>query len=107
MSTAGRVPASLYSLRPLAGEAAIRQKPLPDLPTLQPRQLAKSRLHRRVLLGWGFRLQVPSAGSGSVKAVFTRRVAPGQWLARWTTIHLPSQPSLYGTLPETWWHTPE
>ncbi len=33
--------------------------------------------------------------------------APGQWLARWTTIHLPSQPSLYGTLPETWWHTPE
>ncbi|MEP9366976.1 extracellular solute-binding protein [Xanthobacter sp. VNH20] len=33
--------------------------------------------------------------------------APGQWLARWSSIHLPGQPSLYGTLPETWWHTPE
>ncbi|OYY31019.1 MAG: hypothetical protein B7Y65_00155, partial [Azorhizobium sp. 35-67-15] len=33
--------------------------------------------------------------------------APGQWLARWTSIHLPSRASLYGTLPETWWHTPQ
>ncbi|MFG1398466.1 extracellular solute-binding protein [Roseixanthobacter pseudopolyaromaticivorans] len=33
--------------------------------------------------------------------------APGQWLARWSSIHLPGQASLYGTLPETWWHTPQ
>ncbi|MFG1464854.1 extracellular solute-binding protein [Xanthobacter sp. DSM 24535] len=33
--------------------------------------------------------------------------APGQWLARWASIRLPSQPSLYGTLPETWWHSPD
>lgn len=29
--------------------------------------------------------------------------APGQWLARWRTIQRPATPSLYGTLPETWW----
>ncbi len=33
--------------------------------------------------------------------------APGQWLARWTRIALPPQPSLYGTLPETWWAVPQ
>ena len=32
--------------------------------------------------------------------------APGQWLARWSTIARPSRPSLYGTLPETWWSAP-
>ncbi|MGU3493924.1 extracellular solute-binding protein [Xanthobacteraceae bacterium A53D] len=32
--------------------------------------------------------------------------APGQWLARWTRIAHPKQPSLYGTLPDTWWHVP-
>ena len=31
---------------------------------------------------------------------------PGQWLARWTRIERPAQPSLYGTLPETWWRAP-
>lgn len=31
---------------------------------------------------------------------------PGQWLARWTRIARPAQPSLYGTLPETWWRVP-
>ncbi|WP_394017223.1 extracellular solute-binding protein [Xanthobacter pseudotagetidis] len=31
---------------------------------------------------------------------------PGQWLARWTRIGRPAQPSLYGTLPETWWRVP-
>lgn len=29
--------------------------------------------------------------------------APGQWLARWTSIQRPGVPSWYGTLPETWW----
>ncbi|GGF73308.1 ABC transporter substrate-binding protein [Azorhizobium oxalatiphilum] len=29
--------------------------------------------------------------------------APGQWLARWIRIAHPARPSLYGTLPETWW----
>ena len=32
--------------------------------------------------------------------------APGQWLARWRTIQRPGTPSLYGTLPETWWRAP-
>lgn len=32
--------------------------------------------------------------------------APGQWLARWTRIERPTAVSLYGTLPETWWHAP-
>lgn len=32
--------------------------------------------------------------------------APGQWLARWRTILRPGTTSLYGTLPETWWHAP-
>ncbi|MGR7997088.1 extracellular solute-binding protein [Xanthobacter sp. ZOL 2024] len=31
---------------------------------------------------------------------------PGQWLARWTRIAHPARPSLYGTLPETWWRAP-
>lgn len=31
---------------------------------------------------------------------------PGQWLARWTRIERPRRPSLYGTLPETWWRVP-
>lgn len=31
---------------------------------------------------------------------------PGQWLARWTTIAHPDRPSLYGTLPQTWWRVP-
>ena len=29
---------------------------------------------------------------------------PVQWVARWTRIAHPSQTSLYGYLPETWWH---
>ena len=28
---------------------------------------------------------------------------PGQWVARWTTIAHPSETSLFGYLPETWW----
>lgn len=32
--------------------------------------------------------------------------APGQWLARWATIARPTRPSLYGTMPETWWSAP-
>jgi peptide/nickel transport system substrate-binding protein len=28
---------------------------------------------------------------------------PGQWIARWTAIKHPSQTSLFGYLPETWW----
>ncbi len=32
--------------------------------------------------------------------------APGQWLARWTRIVRPQRTSIYGTLPETWWHQP-
>jgi peptide/nickel transport system substrate-binding protein len=31
---------------------------------------------------------------------------PDQWVARWTTIQHPSQTSLFGYLPETWWHQP-
>lgn len=31
---------------------------------------------------------------------------PGQWLARWTHIARPERPSLYGTLPQTWWRVP-
>jgi len=29
---------------------------------------------------------------------------PSQWIARWTRIRHPSRTSLYGYLPETWWH---
>jgi peptide/nickel transport system substrate-binding protein len=29
---------------------------------------------------------------------------PKQWVARWTRIKHPSQTSLFGYLPETWWH---
>ena len=29
---------------------------------------------------------------------------PAQWVARWTRIEHPSQTSLFGFLPETWWH---
>ena len=29
---------------------------------------------------------------------------PVQWVARWTRIKHPSQTSLFGYLPETWWH---
>jgi peptide/nickel transport system substrate-binding protein len=29
---------------------------------------------------------------------------PKQWIARWTRIKHPSQTSLFGYLPETWWH---
>jgi peptide/nickel transport system substrate-binding protein len=29
---------------------------------------------------------------------------PSQWIARWTRIKHPSRTSLYGYLPETWWH---
>jgi peptide/nickel transport system substrate-binding protein len=29
---------------------------------------------------------------------------PMQWIARWTRIKHPSRTSLYGYLPETWWH---
>ncbi len=29
---------------------------------------------------------------------------PKQWIARWTRIKHPSQISLFGYLPETWWH---
>jgi peptide/nickel transport system substrate-binding protein len=31
---------------------------------------------------------------------------PQQWVARWTTISHPTQTSLFGYLPETWWRTP-
>jgi peptide/nickel transport system substrate-binding protein len=31
---------------------------------------------------------------------------PQQWVARWSTIEHPSRTSLFGYLPETWWHTP-
>lgn len=31
---------------------------------------------------------------------------PGQWLAHWTRIAHPGRPSLYGSLPETWWRAP-
>jgi peptide/nickel transport system substrate-binding protein len=31
---------------------------------------------------------------------------PDQWIARWTQIERPARTSLYGYLPETWWHRP-
>ncbi len=31
---------------------------------------------------------------------------PQQWVARWTYIRHPERTSLYGYLPETWWHQP-
>ncbi len=32
---------------------------------------------------------------------------PAQWVARWTRIGRPEAISLYGYLPETWWHEPK
>ncbi len=32
---------------------------------------------------------------------------PEQWVARWTRIAHPATTSLYGYLPETWWHQPK
>lgn len=32
---------------------------------------------------------------------------PEQWVARWSRIARPEKTSLYGYLPETWWHRPE
>jgi peptide/nickel transport system substrate-binding protein len=29
---------------------------------------------------------------------------PDQWVAHWTQIARPARPSLFGNLPETWWH---
>ena len=29
---------------------------------------------------------------------------PEQWVARWTYIEHPARTSLFGYLPETWWH---
>jgi peptide/nickel transport system substrate-binding protein len=31
---------------------------------------------------------------------------PQQWVVRWNTIRHPERTSLYGYLPETWWHQP-
>jgi peptide/nickel transport system substrate-binding protein len=31
---------------------------------------------------------------------------PQQWVARWTYVEHPARTSLYGFLPETWWHQP-
>jgi peptide/nickel transport system substrate-binding protein len=31
---------------------------------------------------------------------------PAQWVARWTHVRHPDVTSLYGYLPETWWHEP-
>ena len=31
---------------------------------------------------------------------------PRQWVARWTYIEHPARTSLFGYLPETWWHQP-
>jgi len=31
---------------------------------------------------------------------------PDQWIARWAQIERPAKTSLYGYLPETWWHRP-
>ena len=31
---------------------------------------------------------------------------PQQWVARWTYVRHPARTSLYGYLPETWWHQP-
>jgi peptide/nickel transport system substrate-binding protein len=33
--------------------------------------------------------------------------APEQWIARWTHIQHPAATSLHGTIPETWWRTPQ
>ena len=32
---------------------------------------------------------------------------PEQWVARWTSVAHPPQTSLFGYLPETWWHQPK
>jgi peptide/nickel transport system substrate-binding protein len=32
---------------------------------------------------------------------------PQQWVARRAYIHHPTQTSLFGFLPETWWHEPK
>ncbi len=32
---------------------------------------------------------------------------PAQWVARWTSIAHPARTSLFGYLPETWWHRPK
>jgi peptide/nickel transport system substrate-binding protein len=32
---------------------------------------------------------------------------PQHWLARWTRIEHPAQPSLMGYVPETWWQRPK
>ena len=32
---------------------------------------------------------------------------PQQWVARWATIAHPARTSLFGYLPETWWHEPK
>jgi peptide/nickel transport system substrate-binding protein len=32
---------------------------------------------------------------------------PEQWVARWTSIAHPARTSLFGYLPETWWHQPK
>jgi peptide/nickel transport system substrate-binding protein len=31
---------------------------------------------------------------------------PDQWIARWTRVERPARTSLFGWLPETWWHRP-
>ena len=31
---------------------------------------------------------------------------PDQWIARWAQIERPAKTSLFGYLPETWWHRP-
>jgi peptide/nickel transport system substrate-binding protein len=31
---------------------------------------------------------------------------PEQWIARWTQVERPARTSLFGFLPETWWHRP-
>jgi peptide/nickel transport system substrate-binding protein len=31
---------------------------------------------------------------------------PDQWIARWAQIERPARTSLFGYLPETWWHRP-
>jgi peptide/nickel transport system substrate-binding protein len=31
---------------------------------------------------------------------------PDQWVARWTSVEHPARTSLFGYLPETWWHQP-
>ena len=32
---------------------------------------------------------------------------PDQWVARWSQIQRPAETSLFGYLPETWWHQPQ